>query len=345
MRMTAAVLEGSNKPLRILDLDVPKLCRGQVLVKVLFSAICRSQIMEIRGSRGTDKWLPHLLGHEAAGIVLNIGPGVTKVQPDEEVILTWIKSSGIDCSGPQFMESGRKINAGPITTFSNYSIVAENRIIKKPPIIDAEIATLFGCALVTGPGMVLNELEIEKDQSVVVLGLGGVGMGALTACIAAGISKVIAIDKDVSKCELARSFGAMSINTSHNEQWKRDIFQLTDGGADFCIEAGGTTRTIELGFSLLKPGSGTLLFASHPPAGEYIKLDPHELISGKQIKGSWGGGVEPDRDIPLFCRLFQSSNIPLRKLLTNTYDLSEINQAVHDFEAGEIFRPILKMQH
>ena len=115
MKMTAAVLEQCGKPLHLLDLEIPKLRRGQVLVKIAYSAICRSQLMEIEGLRGHDKWLPHLLGHEASGVVVEVGPEVTKVKPDDEVILTWIKSSGIESPTPVFTHNGRTINAGPVT--------------------------------------------------------------------------------------------------------------------------------------------------------------------------------------------------------------------------------------
>ena len=144
--MTAAVLEKCGQPLQLLELEIPKLKQGQVLVKISYSAICRSQVMEIKGLRGRDKWLPHLLGHEGSGVVIDVGTGVKKVRPRDQVVLSWIKSSGLEAEPPKYSHNGRAINAGPITTFSNYSIVSENRVVLKPVGLEMDSAALFGCA-------------------------------------------------------------------------------------------------------------------------------------------------------------------------------------------------------
>jgi S-(hydroxymethyl)glutathione dehydrogenase/alcohol dehydrogenase len=345
MKMTAAVLVQCGQPLQLLELEVPKLQRGQVLVKIAYSAICRSQLMEINGLRGRDKWLPHLLGHEASGEVEAVGPDVTKVRPGDEVILSWIKSRGIESSTPQYLYQGQLINAGPITTFSNFSIVSENRVVKKPADLALDVAVLFGCALVTGSGMAFKELHIKKDESVLVLGLGGVGISALLALKAMGLQNIFAADKDESKCNFAASFGVRTVSLGdHLSQAPMQFDGVTDG-FDYCIEAGGSVESIELGFSLIKPKSGTLLFASHPPSGEKIKLDPHELICGKSIKGSWGGSVIPDEDFPKLSRLFLESGLSLASLVEQKFLLSDINAALSLYSSGELFRPILAMQH
>ncbi len=343
MKMTAAVLEQCGKPLRLLDLEIPKLRRGQVLVKIAYSAICRSQLMEIEGLRGHDKWLPHLLGHEASGVVVEVGPEVTKVKPDDEVILTWIKSSGIESAAPQFSNEGRAINAGPVTTFSTYSIVSENRVVLKPKRLSMDVAVLFGCALATGSGMVLNELRPSKNASVIVLGLGGVGMAALLTLMASGIKNILAVDTDSSKCEWAASFGVEARVCQPNSDSAASIRNFFPGGADYCIEAGGSTNSIEMGFSLIKPGTGTLLFASHPPAGQTIALDPHELIAGKKITGSWGGKFQPDVDVINLSALCHNNDVPLERLVKDRFPLTDINRALTLFSAGDVFRPILVM--
>lgn len=345
MKMIAAVLEHCGQPLQLLELEIPKLKRGHILVKIAYSAICRSQLMEINGLRGHDKWLPHLLGHEASGVVVDVGADVTKVQPGEEVILTWIKSSGIESATPRYIHNGKAINAGPVTTFSNYSVVSENRVISKPKGLEMDIAVLFGCALATGSGMALNEIEPKHTDTILVLGLGGVGMAALITLIASGHKKVIAVDKDKAKCATAKSFGAISLRFKNDKELLLALSKMVPNGVDYCIEAGGTAATIELGFSALEPTTGTLVFASHPPRGERISLDPHELIRGKSIKGSWGGGIDPDNDVPKLARLYKSSNTPLQTLVANKYPLAKINNAVGDFNKGEVFRPILVMNH
>lgn len=341
----AAVLEELGKPLIIKDIELTELLPGQVLVKVLFSGVCRSQVMEVRGGRGIDPWLPHLLGHEGSGIVVAVGEGVTKVKFGDEVILGWVKAEGLDAPGAKYKCGDQIINSGRVTTFSNYSIVSESRVVKKPLDLPFDTAVLFGCALPTGSGMVLNELKPAPDSVVIVLGLGGIGLSALIALKARGVKTIIAIDISEDKLELAKQLGATHIFNSAIKGFHQAVLDLTKGGADICVESAGQVSTIELGFSLIRKGGGKLLFASHPPEGETIRLMPHELISGKQIAGSWGGATLPDRDIPIMFEMFRSANIPLGALLTKKYKLEQINEALDDLEAGTVFRPLVVMDH
>ena len=343
MKMTAAVLEEFGQPLQLVELQIPTLKRGQVLVKIAYSAICRSQLMEINGLRGHDQWLPHLLGHEASGVVIDVGDEVKKVKAGDEVILTWIKSSGIEAVTPQYSHNGRAINAGPITTFSTHSIVSENRVVLKPTGLGLDVAVLFGCALATGSGMALNEIQPSKSDLILVLGLGGIGTGALLALLALGHKNIYAVDKDDAKCAFAQSLGVNVIKFTSETEFLTSLESIVPRGFDYCIEAGGSARTIELGFETLNSTSGTLLFASHPPSGERIKLKPHDLISGKNIKGSWGGAIKPDNDILRLSKLFKDSNTPLEGLIQNKFELQEINRAIDLFSSGSIFRPILVM--
>ena len=157
------VLTKVKKPLTYLKLKFPSLHQGQVLVKVLYSGVCRSQIMEKNGQRGRDKWLPHLLGHEGSGEVIKVGKGVKKVKIGDQVILTWIKSKGKNSKNPKYLSiSNKKINSGKVTTFSNYSVVSENRIVKKPKSMPIKYAPFFGCAIPTGAGIVLNQIKPKK---------------------------------------------------------------------------------------------------------------------------------------------------------------------------------------
>ena len=180
--------------------------------------------------------------------MVDVGADVTKVAPGDDVILTWIKSSGIESATPQYSHGGRTINAGPVTTFSDYSIVSENRVVLKPNELDMDIAVLFGCALATGSGMVLNELKPKAHDSVIVLGLGGIGMSAVLALLATGVKQILAIDADSQKVELAASLGATAVHYKSEESVLAAVSDYLPDGADFCIEAAGSTRTIELGF-------------------------------------------------------------------------------------------------
>jgi len=341
----AAILEEVGAPLKIKDIELPELARGQVLVKVLFSGVCRSQLMEVCGGRGPDPWLPHLLGHEGSGTVLSIGEGVTKVAVGDDVILGWVKGDGLDAPGAQYKFGKEIINSGRVTTFANFTVVSESRLVKKPQDLDFDVAVLFGCALPTGAGMVLNELKPVKDKSVVVIGLGGIGLSALLALKALGVAPIIAIDISDAKLDLAKQLGADYVFNSSKEGVHDAVISLTNGGADYCVESGGLIATIELGFSLVRKGGGNLIFASHPSQGEKITLDPHELISGKRICGSWGGGSDPDRNIPTMHAFFKKANSPFSSLLTKRYPLEKINEALDDLEAGRVFRPLIVMQH
>lgn len=341
----AAVLEVLGRPLVIKEVEFQELLPGQVLVKVFFSGMCRSQLMEVRGERGDDPWLPHLLGHEGSGIVVAIGDDVAKVKPGDEVILGWVKGEGLDAPGAKYKCGDQIINSGRVTTFSNYSIVSESRVVKKPAGLPFDTAILFGCALPTGAGMVLNELKPSSDSSVIVLGLGGIGLSALMALKALGVKMIIAIDVSDEKLELAKQLGATHKFNSASEGFRQTVLDLTKGGADICVESGGQVSTIELGFSLIRKSGGKMLFASHPPEGEMIRLVPHELISGKQIAGSWGGGSMPDRDIPRMFQIFREGNIPFNRLITKRYRLEQINEALGDLDAGTVFRPLIVMDH
>lgn len=341
----AAVLEVLGQPLYIRNIEIPALIRGQVLVKVLYSGVCRSQLMEVSGGRGSDPWLPHLLGHEGSGIVLEVGSEVTKVKVGDEVILGWVKGEGIDAPGAKYLLNNQIINAGRVTTFSNYTVVSENRLVKKPAGLPFDIATLFGCALPTGAGMVLNELNPLPSNSVAVLGLGGIGLSSLMALKALDVKTVIAIDVSDEKLALAKALGATHIINSRNEDCEVALKKIVSDGVDICIESAGMVSTIELGFQMIRRNGGQLLFASHPPEGEKICLAPHDLISGKKIAGSWGGGTSPDADIPKMFKLFSRAKTSMELLLTKRYPLEDINIALEDLERGYVFRPLIVMEH
>jgi S-(hydroxymethyl)glutathione dehydrogenase/alcohol dehydrogenase len=339
----AAVLEKPGTPLVLKELTLPALQPGQVLVKVFFSGVCRSQLMEARGGRGADPWLPHLLGHEGSGQVLAIGPGVTKIQPGDEVILSWLKGEGLDAQGAKYLCEGRVINSGKVTTFSKHTIVSESRVVRKPAGLPLDIAVLYGCALPTGAGMVFNELQPVAGSVIAVLGLGGIGLSALMALRAFDCKQIIAIDISDEKLALAQEFGATHIFNASRKDVVSAVKKLTDGGLDYCIESAGTVRSIELGFALIRKGGGKLLFASHPPDGETIKIAPHELISGKSIAGSWGGNSRPDRDVLRMSQVFHDLGVPLNRLLTKRYPLEKINEALNDLESNKAFRPLIVM--
>ena len=344
-RIKAAVLFELNKPLEIRTLKRRPLESGQVFVKILYSGVCRSQLMEVSGLRGEDRWLPHLLGHEGSGVVEDVGPDVKKFKKGDEVILTWIKGNGIEAQGAIYDSDDVVINSGKVTTFSNYSVVSENRLVKKPKNLGFDMAILFGCALPTGAGMVINEINVNLESSVVVIGLGGIGLSAIAMLLSLKIKNIIAIDISAKKLDIVKSWGVNHTIDASKPNIQELVQEIFPGGAEYCIESAGRVSTIELGFSLLDRNKGQLLFASHPPEGEKIRLSPHELISGKSISGSWGGAIDPDRDIPILYHNLTSADFPLNSLLSKPYSLPDINKALEDLESGKVLRPLIKMEH
>lgn len=342
--MRAAVLTKLNEPLELFDqIEIPALGNGQAQVKIAYSGVCQSQVMEARGARGEDRWLPHMLGHEATGTVVDVGAGVTKVKPGDKVILGWIKGSGIEAGGTCYECNGMQINAGGVTTFSDQAIVSENRLTHLPDGVGMDVGVLFGCALPTGAGLVLNELSPKPNTTIAIFGLGGIGLCALMATRLHGFAKVVAIDIDSAKLELAKRLGADETINAGVADPVETVKAMTEGGADYAIEASGHTRVIEQAFASTHPARGLTLFASHPRLGEMIKLDPHHLISGRQIRGSWGGGSDPDRDVAIFAQAYRDGVLKLDELVGDVYPLSKINNALDDLEAGRVLRPIIDM--
>lgn len=341
MKISGAVLEQCNQPLVIHhDIDIPALKSGQLLIKLNYAGVCYSQLMEARGKRGDDKFLPHFLGHEGVGCVVDIASDVKKVKLGDSVVLGWIKGQGLDAGGCQYPQGDRLINSGAVTTFSTYAVVSENRVVKLPKKIDKKTAVLLGCALPTGAGIVLNQLKPELNAKVGVFGLGGIGLSALLAMNHFKPQTVVAFDIEESKLTLAKELGAThcyGVDEKAIAQFKQDFPQGLDG----IVEAAGQTSTIETAFSLIKRGGGRCIFASHPPTGELIKLDPFELICGKSIEGSWGGATKPDKDLPIIVDIINKYRLPVEKLLSNEYDLEEINQALNDLEQRKITRALI----
>lgn len=345
--MRAAVLTALDAPLQVLaDLECASPDRGQVLVKLAYSGVCHSQLMEARGRRGVDKYLPHLLGHEGTGKVIEVGEGVTKVSPGELVVLGWIKGSGLDGGGVRYRCGCLRgaVNAGAVTTFNEYALVSENRLVAMPEGVPLDLAVLFGCAVPTGAGIVSNDLRPRPGSHIAVFGLGGIGMSALMATLLFDCAQVIAVDVSATKLELARSFGASHTIDASREDPVAAIRALTQGaGVDYAVEASGRARVIEQAFDAVRRSGGVCVFASHPQYGERISIDPYELICGKQIRGSWGGSSDPDRDIPIFAKLYREGRLPLEKLITRRYTLHEINEALDDLEHERVGRPLIEI--
>ena len=347
IKFKAAVLTKIKKKLEFDNLVLKNLSKGQVLVKIIFSSICRSQIMEIDGFRNNKKFLPHLLGHEGYGVVVNTAKDVKKFKKGDKVIIGWIKNNNKKYDGfkVRSFKNKRLINSGCVTTFSNYSLISENRLVKKPKNMKPVEASFYGCAVPTGSGMVIKQLKPQTNNKILLIGLGAVGICALAALKALRIKDVCILEKNLNRTWIAKKLGYDKIFNPNDKKIFKKIIKKYPNGFDACIESAGYKKTIELGFSMINPNSGKLIFASHPSKNEKILLDPHDLIKGKKIYGSWGGGCIPNADIPKIFRLFQRNGIKLSAFFNKIYSFKNINKAISDFRSGKVIRPIIKMEH
>jgi S-(hydroxymethyl)glutathione dehydrogenase/alcohol dehydrogenase len=323
--MKAAILVEQRKPLVIDEIELPSSLEvGQVLVKVHYSGICGSQLGEIDGAKGEDKFLPHLLGHEASGTVIETGPGVKHVKAGDTVVLHWRKGLGIEGAPPNYRWRGAKLNAGWIATFNEYAIVAENRVTAIPADSDLEVAALFGCAVTTGFGVVENNAKVRIGESVVVFGAGGVGA-----------YPVIAVDLHDNRLALAREMGATHLINSKTQDAKAEIERIAGKqGVDAFIDNTGQPAIIELGYQITKP-QGRVTLVGVPRKGNNINIYSLPLHFGKGLSGSQGGEAIPNEDIPRYQNLFNAGRIKLRELLTERLPLDDINIAIENMRSGK----------
>ncbi len=343
MKTLAAILVELGRPLVFAEIEVPVLKPGQVLVEVAFSGVCHTQLLEARGYRGEDKFLPHCLGHEGSGVVLEVGPGVTKVRPGDAVILSWIKGLGGDVPGTTYSWNGRTVNSGAVTTFSRHSVVSENRLTVIPADFDRRVAALIGCAVPTGAGVVFNTLQPSPGQSLAVFGVGGVGLCAVTAAVLAGCHPVIAIDRHTSRLELAQSLGATQTIDIRHQDPVSTIRSTFPAGLDFAVEATGVPAVMDQALSVVRAQGGTTAIVGNAHFGALWNLDPRQLNQGKRILGTWGGDNAPDRDYPRYCRLITAGKLPVQHLLTREYSLVQVNAALDDLESGITPRPLINL--
>jgi S-(hydroxymethyl)glutathione dehydrogenase / alcohol dehydrogenase len=337
----AAILFQTGCPLELVDLTLPPLKPGQILVEIATSGICRSQLNEVRGIKGPDRYLPHTLGHEGAGTVLETSSGVYKVKPGDRVVLSWIKGSGAEVPSTVYQSGDGPINSGAISTFMHNTITCENRVTPIPDSMPFPEAALLGCALPTGAGAVLNSAGIRPGNSVAVFGCGGVGLSAIAGAKLTNAYPVVAIDIFDHKLEQAKRIGASHTINAENEEPLVRLLALTGGkGFDCAIESAGVVQAMETAVEVIH-SKGIVVLTGNLPAKKKISLDPFDLIRGKRIVGTWGGETDPDSDIPKYVKMFQSGSLPLSKLITHTYTLSNINMALDDLASGNVGRALI----
>lgn len=341
--MKAAILVEQNAPLVVADVEIPPLDAGQVLVKVHYSGICGKQIEEINGKRGADPYRPHLLGHEGAGVVEEVGPGVRKVKAGDHVVLHWMKGSGIDSAPPRFARDGAVVSAGWVTTFSEYTVASENRVTAIPEDVGFDVGALLGCAVTTGLGIAFNDAALKPGQSVAVFGVGGLGVNVVQGAALVNAHPIVAIDLHDHKLEHAIAFGATHTVNGGAPDVEPALRKLSGSrGFDATVDVTGSPEVRQMAYALTS-NTGRTILAGVPHHEERITLDSFPLHFGRRIFGSHGGDTRPDEDIPRCIRLYQLGKLKLQEQITHRFPLDQINEAMEVVKRGEAGRCVISM--
>jgi len=339
----AAILVESRSPLVIDDVQLPsELLPGQVLVRILNTTICGAQVNEIAAAKGPDKFLPHLLGHEASAVVIETGPGVTHIAPGQAVVLHWRPSLGIQSVPPVYRWRGERLNAGWVTTFGEYSVVSENRVTPLPEGLDLRLASLFGCAVTTAAGVVNNDARVRVGDSIVIFGVGGVGLNIVQFAELAGCYPIVAVDLVSEKLDMALKRGAThAINGADLGTLEKAVRDVVGArGAARVIETTGARTVIELAYELTHP-EGRCVLVGVPT--DKVSIYTLPLHFDKVLTGSHGGDARPHLDIPRLARLCQVGRLSLDGLITHEFGLEEINEALDVVRSGSAGRVSLSI--
>ena len=336
IELKAAVLEELNKPLALRDVELTPLTVGQVLVRILVSGICGSQLHEIKGFKGNGKFLPHLMGHEGCGIVEEIGPGVTTIQLGDKVVMHWRPGSGIEANFPTYKLDGKPFSSGKVTTLSEQAIVSENRLTVVPPDTNPELAALLGCSLTTALGIIDNQSQLKFGETVAIIGCGGVGLNLISGSILKGAATVYAIDSIAEKEELVLSQGASHFLRSTSELPEK---------VDLIIDTTGSPKVISDAFTSLSNQGRMILVGQPTPGAEIIIPNAIQLFSGtgQSIRATQGGDTRPQEDIPKYLRFFAARKMEVGRLITHRYKLESINTAFETLKTGKSGRIMIEI--
>jgi S-(hydroxymethyl)glutathione dehydrogenase/alcohol dehydrogenase len=327
MKTPAAILIEQRKPLLIDEVELPALGYGQVLVQVKVSRICGSQLGEIDGVKGPDKYLPHLLGHEGGGIVLEVGPEVSHVKPGDHVVLHWRPGAGIQARPATYLLGAQKINAGNITTFQNLAIVSENRVTAIPQDTDFEVAALLADTLTTGFGAVTRDARVQIGEAVVVVGVGGIGLGTVLGARLAGAHPIIAADIHDHKLAKAREYGATHEVNTGRDSLPDAVRRILGGLADVVFDVTGNPAVIEQGWRATAP-KGRLILVGVMRHDQKLSLNTLPLHFGKTLVGTEGGSSHPEIDVPRYLRMIRDARFDPKGMVSHRCNLAEVNEAI-----------------
>jgi alcohol dehydrogenase len=371
MKVRAAILEdmgrqppyATSKPLTIGEVDLEGPGPGEVLVKMGAAGLCHSDLSVIDGNR--PRPTPMVLGHEAAGTVVELGEGVTDLRPGDHVALVFVPSCGhcLPCASgrPALCEpaavaggagtlisgarrirrNGAEINhLLGVAAFAEYATCSRRSLVKIDPDIPLEKAALFGCAILTGVGAVVNTARIEPGSTVAVVGLGGVGLATILGAVAAGAERIVAIDLIDEKLAMATSLGATDTFKA-GEGVAQAVKDATGGGVHYAFEMAGAVPALDLAYRITRRG-GTTVTAGLPNPNATLALPALNLIAEERtLKGSYMGSAVPMRDIPRYINLFKRCKLPVDKLLSGTLSLDQINEGFDKLQEGKVIRQII----
>jgi alcohol dehydrogenase len=354
-----------SRPLVVQEIELEGPGPGEVLVEVRGAGLCHSDLSVVDGSR--PRPMPMILGHEAAGIVREVGPGVPDFRPDDHVVFSWMPTCGrcLFCATgrPALCENGIRANlAGSllngnrrfrdgqgrvlnhhlgVSGFSHYTVAVQESLVKIPQDMPLAKASLLGCAVLTGVGAVVNTARVEAGMAVAVWGLGGVGLSAIMGARLTGAYPIVAVDVVEGKLDLARRLGASHAVNASQEDPVKAVRDLTGGGAPYTFDAVGNEQVLRQAYEACRRG-GTTVTIGLPPADRMFTVPAVHIVNEERtIKGSYMGSAVPRRDIPRFLALYQAGLLPLDLLMTRTIALDEINGAFDALAKGEAVRQVL----
>jgi S-(hydroxymethyl)glutathione dehydrogenase/alcohol dehydrogenase len=350
----AAVFHEVKKPLVIEEISIEEPGPGQVLVKTGASGVCHSDLHFIEGSWPIPT--PAVLGHEAAGIVEKAGEGVTYVQPGDHVILLFVPFCG-ECrfcttGRPNLCGEGRAMTptlkigdraVAPflsMSSFAEYMVVPEGGVVKIREDVPMAAAALVGCGVMTGVGAAINTAKVEPGSKVAVIGTGGVGLNVIQGCALAGAERIIAIDINTNKLEMAREFGATHFVDASKEDPVQKVRELTDGGADYAFEVIGLPAAITQAFDMVRRG-GEAVVVGMAPIGSEASISAPAFLSEKVLRGCVYGSTRPRYDMPRILDLYMAGKLKLDELVSRTYPLEGINDAFTALKNGEVARSVI----
>lgn len=367
MKSRAAVAFEAGKPLEIVEIDVAPPQKGEVLIRVTHTGVCHTDAYTLEGS-DPEGVFPVVLGHEGAGIVVEVGEGVTSVVPGDHVIPLYTAECGKcdfclsgktnlcvavrETQGKGLMPDGTtrfSYNGQPLyhymgcSTFSEYTVVAEVSLAKINPEANPEHVCLLGCGVTTGIGAVHNTAKVQPGDSVAVFGLGGIGLAAIQGARQAKAGRIIAIDTNPSKFKLARQFGATEcINPKdHDKPIQQVLIEMTGWGIDHTFECIGNVQVMRAALESAHRGWGQSIVIGVAGAGEEISTRPFQLVTGRVWKGSAFGGVKGRTELPGMVEDAMRGDIDLAPFVTHTMGLEEINEAFQLMHEGKSIRSVI----